>query len=63
MDALDSSRAAVPAEILAVWRDEGAAQRLRNRFVTGGRAHRRGSRLGSRLRHRLCGGDSAAGSG
>ena len=35
MDALDSSRAAVPAEILAVWRDEGAAQRLRNRFVTG----------------------------
>lgn len=36
VDALDSSRVAVPAEILAAWQDEGAAERLRNRFVTGG---------------------------
>ncbi|KAL4425893.1 hypothetical protein ABPG75_009909 [Micractinium tetrahymenae] len=34
-DALDSSRVAVPPELLAAWRDEGAAERLRNRFVTG----------------------------
>jgi len=35
VDALDSSRVAVPPEILAAWQDEGAAERLRNRFVTG----------------------------
>ena len=35
LDALDSSRAQVPAELLDAWRDEGAAERLRNRFVTG----------------------------
>jgi ribosome biogenesis protein BMS1 len=40
-DALDSSRVAVPPEVLDAWRDEGAAERLRNRFVTGGwRPHR-----------------------
>ena len=36
LDALDSSRTAVPTALLAAWRDEGAVQRLRNRFVTGG---------------------------
>ncbi|PSC76713.1 ribosome biogenesis BMS1-like protein [Micractinium conductrix] len=35
LDAPDSSRAAVPPEILAAWGDEGAVERLRNRFVTG----------------------------
>ncbi|EFN57678.1 hypothetical protein CHLNCDRAFT_142849 [Chlorella variabilis] len=35
LDALDSSRVAVPPEVLAAWRDEGAAERLRNRFATG----------------------------
>lgn len=35
LDAMDSSRVAVPPQVLAAWRDEGAAERLRNRFVTG----------------------------
>lgn len=46
-DALDSSRAAVPAELLAAWRDEGAAERLRNRFVTGGALCTAGGRGGT----------------
>lgn len=35
MNALDSSRSFVPAVSLELWAEEGAAEKLRNRFVTG----------------------------
>ena len=37
IDALDASRAPVPPDVLAAWEEEGAVERLRNRFVTGAR--------------------------